>query len=135
MTGKFVFLNPEIKLVSLKIDISEQLMCGGEFRVLDKENTKTLESFKFNADWKNPFEKIIKTPISHLNFSYLVWQILICSNNKTMSDVAIRIGFFQDGKECSYSTIKPVFNSNNIAPCALKNPNKYEDSIIFVLKS
>lgn len=131
--NKFVFLKPEDGSVSVRITITDQLMAGGEFKLLKKDNNEVLDVWKVNMDHKQPFEKIVKVPLKELSFANLVWQILTCSQNPAVKDGAIKIEFLQSQKPCN-SSINIVKRFDNIAPCKLKSPNSYADGITFVLK-
>lgn len=132
--NKFVFLKPDEGSVSVRITVTDQLKAGGEFKLLKKDTNEILDVWKFNMDYKQPFEKVIKTQLKDMGFSALVWQILACSENPAVHDGAVKVEFFQLNKPCSV-TVNSVSRFDSIAPCKFKSPVSYPDAITFVVKS
>jgi hypothetical protein len=133
-SNRFCFIKPNEGAVLIKITVTDALMAGGDFKIVKKDTKEVLEQFKVNFDFKKPFEKTLKPNLSAMNFAGMVWQILTCSSNMHVKDGAIKIEFFQNGKPCNLnSSITGRFD--NIAPCQLKSPSSYQDSLVFVLKT
>ncbi len=131
---RFCFIKEKEGPVTMRITVTDQLMAGGDFKLVKKDSKKIIDQFKIKLDHKQPFEKTIKAQMSAINFAGLVWQILCCSTNPAVKDGAIKIEFFQNRKPCSTNS-SIVGRLDNIAPCAVKNPSAYADSMIFVIKT
>ncbi len=133
-SNRFCFVKPNEGPVTIKITATDALMAGGDFKIVKKDSKEVIEQFKVSFDYNKPFEKTIKAQLSTLNFAGMVWQILSCSTNIHVKDGAIKIEFFQNNKPCNVNS-SIVGRFENIAPCQLKSPSTYQDSLVFVLKT
>lgn len=132
--NRFCFIKPNDGPVTIRITVTDQIMAGGDFKLVKKDSKEVIDQFKIKLDYKQPFEKSFKSPLASMNFGGLVWQILCCSMNPAVKDGAIKIEFFQNKKPCSTNS-SIVGRIDNIAPCQVKNPSSYSDSMIFVIKT
>jgi hypothetical protein len=130
----FCFVKPEDGALSIKITVTDQLKAGGDFKIVKKDTKEVIDQWKVSLDYTLPFEKTLKVPLKELNFSAIVWQVLTCSQNMAVKDGAIKIEFSQMGKPCA-TTVQCVGRLDNIAPCKIKAPSSYTDSVMAVLKT
>lgn len=133
-SNRFCFVKPNEGPVTVRITATDALMAGGDFKLVKKDTKEIIEQFKVSFDHKKPFEKVFKCTLQSMNFAGMVWQILTCSTNIHVKDGAIKIEFFQNNKPCSVNS-QIVGRLENIAPCQVKTPSSYQDSMVFVLKT
>lgn len=132
--NRICIVNKDEGFISVNFSVSNELMAGAEFKLLNSNNLEEINTWKMAS--KNASKSIytIKLTAENINRHILTWQALVCSLNPKVFIGEINVVITQKGHPCRIN-IPATKEFDNIAPCQLNRPDKATQSLMFVLKT
>lgn len=130
----YCFIDPDGPSVTVRMEMSQELMAGGDFKIFYRETTKVIENWKMSGDSKNPDERILRTKKQDLNKSKLAWNVLTCSTDSDIYKGFVNIKVYQGPDECKM-TYPAKQKIENIPPCKIKDTKSTKGNLTFFIKN
>ena len=133
MATKYCIIEPKGGSVMLDFTVEPQIVAGADFELIRTEDDTVLKNWKMSVDENKPGRKRIHSEPEELNKVVMVWEILCCSLNPDLFESTINLTITQNRKPCKIT--EPLkYTRLNIPPCKIKQPDKFQDSIVFIIR-
>ena len=133
MATKYCIIEPKGGSVMLDFVVEPQIVAGADFELINSEDDSVLKNWKMSVNEQKQGKFRIHTDPNELNKVVMVWEILCCSLNSDLFESTINLSITQNSKQCKVT--EPLkYTRLNIPPCKVNQPDRFQDSLVFIIR-